>query len=62
MLSAHYSEQTDAYYLFQKSSEYFRTYGIAAGLGKRLTWPDPYFSLYAEASYKRYMLRTGTTS
>ncbi len=57
MLSAHYSEQTDAYYLFQKSSEYFRTYGIAAGLGKRLTWPDPYFSLYAEASYERYMLK-----
>ena len=37
-------------------TRYFRTYGVAAGLGKRLTWPDPYFTFYAEASYERYSL------
>ncbi|MBE6181745.1 MAG: outer membrane protein assembly factor BamA [Rikenellaceae bacterium] len=56
-LSAHYSEQNDAYYVWQSSTQYFRTYGIAAGLGKRLNWPDPYFSLYTELSYERYTLK-----
>ena len=55
--SAHISEQNDAYYAWQKSTKHFRTYGVAAGLGKRLNWPDPYFTLYAEASYERYSLK-----
>ncbi len=56
-LQAHFSDQNDAYYVWQKSTRHFRTYGAAAGLGKRLTWPDPYFTLYAEASYERYSLK-----
>ncbi len=56
-LSAHFSEQNNAYYLWQTSTQHFRTYGVAAGLGKRLSWPDPYFTLYAEASYERYSLK-----
>ena len=56
-LSAHYSDQNDAYYVWQTSTQYFRTYGVAAGLGKRLTWPDPYFTFYAEAAYERYSLK-----
>ena len=35
-ISAHFSEQNNAYYVWQKSTQYFRTYGVAAGLGKRL--------------------------
>ncbi len=30
--------------------------GATIGLGKRLTWPDDYFSLYGEFSYQRYNL------
>ena len=56
-LSAHFSEQNNAYYVWQTSTQYFRTYGVAAGLGKRLNWPDPYFTFYAEASYERYALK-----
>ena len=56
-ISAHFSEQNNAYYVWQKSTQYFRTYGVAAGLGKRLNWPDPYFTFYAEASYERYALK-----
>ena len=56
-LSAHWSEQNNAYYVWQTSTMHFRTTGIAVGLGKRLTWPDPYFTLYAEASYERYNLK-----
>ncbi len=56
-ISAHLSEQNNAYYVWQTSTQHFRTYGVAAGLGKRLSWPDPYFTFYAEASYERYSLK-----
>ena len=59
-ISGHISEQNDAYYVWQNATRYFRTYGVAAGLGKRLTWPDPYFTFYAEASYERYSLKNWT--
>ena len=60
-ISAHFSEQNNAYYVWQKSTQYFRTYGVAAGLGKRLNWPDPYFTLYGEASYERFSLKNWNT-
>ncbi len=56
-LSAHISESNDAYYVWQTPTQYFRSVGVAAGLGKRLNWPDPYFTMYAEASYQRYGLK-----
>lgn len=56
-LQAHFSEQNNAYYVWQKSTQYFRTYGLSAGLGKRLNWPDPYFTLYSELSFERYKLK-----
>ncbi|WP_300109329.1 outer membrane protein assembly factor BamA [uncultured Alistipes sp.] len=55
-IGAHYSEETNAYYAWQRGTRYFRTLGVSVGLGKRLNWPDPYFTFYAEASYERYML------
>lgn len=30
--------------------------GVTIGLGKRLAWPDDYFSLYGELNYERYNL------
>ncbi|MBO5875012.1 MAG: outer membrane protein assembly factor BamA [Alistipes sp.] len=55
--SAHISESNNAYYVWQSATQYFRSIGVAAGLGKRLDWPDPYFTLYAEAAYQRYNLK-----
>lgn len=55
--SVHLSEQNNAYYIWQSSTQHFRTMGVAVGFGKRLSWPDPYFSIYAEASYERYGLK-----
>ncbi|MBQ1201390.1 MAG: BamA/TamA family outer membrane protein, partial [Alistipes sp.] len=60
-ISGHLSESNDAYYPWQRATTYFRSYGVAVGLGKRLSWPDPYFQLYAELSYLRYGLK-GYTS
>ncbi|MGA1978229.1 MAG: outer membrane protein assembly factor BamA [Bacteroidales bacterium] len=34
--------------------------GVSVGLGKRLKWPDDYFSLYEELGYQRYDLNNYT--
>ncbi len=34
--------------------------GVSIGLGKRLSWPDDYFSLYGELNYQRYSLNNYT--
>ncbi len=31
--------------------------GVSVGLGKRLKWPDDYFTLYQEVNYQYYVLR-----
>ncbi len=36
--------------------QHMKITGISLGFGKRLRWPDDFFSLYAEASYQRYDL------
>ncbi len=35
---------------------FFKVYGAAIGLGRRLRWPDDYFTIYNELSYQRYHL------
>ena len=37
--------------------KYLRTFGISLGYGKRLSWPDDYFSFYGELSYQMYMMK-----
>ena len=34
-----------------------KMYGLSVGWGKRLSWPDDYFTLSAELSYQRYILK-----
>jgi outer membrane protein insertion porin family len=34
--------------------------GVTFGLGKRLEWPDNYFSIYGELNYQRYYLKDYT--
>ena len=36
--------------------KYLRTMGASVGYGKRLSWPDDYFTFYGELSYQRFML------
>lgn len=36
--------------------KYLRTLGISLGYGKRLSWPDDYFTFYGELSYQLYMM------
>ena len=61
-ISAHFSEQNNAYYVWQKSTQYFRTYGVAAGLGKRLTGPIPTSRSTERPATNVSRSRTGTRS
>lgn len=56
-ISSHYSDETDAYYPWQKGNSHFRTVGVSAGVGRRLSWPDQYFTIYNEVSYTSYNLK-----
>ena len=56
-LSGYISEQNNAYYVWQKATMYYRSVGLFAGFGKRLHWPDSYFTLYGELGYQHYGLK-----
>uniref|UniRef100_UPI004056AF33 outer membrane protein assembly factor BamA n=1 Tax=Alistipes sp. TaxID=1872444 RepID=UPI004056AF33 len=56
-ISGHLSEQNNAYYIWQSATSYFRSYGLSIGFGKRLSWPDPYFTFYGELAYQHYGLK-----
>lgn len=38
-------------------NKYIMTLGASVGIGKRLTWPDDYFSIYGELAYRHYSLK-----
>jgi outer membrane protein insertion porin family len=42
---------------FMDPDTYVKLFGASLGWGKRLRWPDDYFTLSAELSYTRYMLK-----
>ncbi len=56
-VSAHYSNETNATAWGRNVTRYFRTVGAAAGIGKRLSWPDQNFTLYTELAYQAYILK-----
>lgn len=37
--------------------KYLRTLGVSIGYGKRLKWPDDYFSFYGDISYQVYWMK-----
>lgn len=39
------------------ASQYMTTFGASVGLGRRIKWPDDYFTMYNEVSYQRYNLK-----
>ncbi|UCH14401.1 MAG: outer membrane protein assembly factor BamA [Bacteroidales bacterium] len=41
---------------------FFKVYGASIGLGRRLKWPDDYFTIYNELSYQRYHLSNYVSS
>jgi outer membrane protein insertion porin family len=55
-LSAFHTIQTDRYSRTQKDWASIKISGASVGLGKRLTWPDDFFTLYNEISFQNYNL------
>ena len=49
-----YYDNYESYYDPDKSIKMF---GVSLGWGKRLRWPDDYFTFMAELSYQRFMLK-----
>ncbi len=56
-LGLYYSDQTNAYNIFQAGTKHFRTIGASVGIGRRLNWPDRFFTIYNEISYQAYNLK-----
>ena len=58
-MSVYYTRQTNSYiyYNILNNDEYMEVYGFAAGIGKRLKWPDRYFVLYNQLSWQTYKLQ-----
>lgn len=58
-MSVYYTRQTNSYLAFNilNNNEYMEVYGFAAGIGKRLKWPDNYFVLYNQLSWQTYKLQ-----
>jgi outer membrane protein insertion porin family len=58
-VSAYHSIRSTGNYLnrtAETSGQNMKVSGVSVGLGRRLTWPDNYFTLYNELSYQRYLL------
>ena len=58
-MSLYYTRQTmsNLYLNILNNDEYMEVYGFAAGIGKRLKWPDNYFVLYNQLSWQTYKLQ-----
>jgi outer membrane protein insertion porin family len=55
-VSAYYTRQTNAYYFYQTADQSMEVFGLSAGIGTRLKWPDNLFVLYNELSAQTYKL------
>ena len=58
-ISLYYTRQTNSYIALDilNNDEFMEVYGVAAGIGNRLKWPDNYFVLYNQLSWQTYRLQ-----
>ena len=58
-LQAYYTRQTDSYLAIGllSNDKVMQIYGLAAGIGTRLKWPDDYFVLYNGLNWQVYDLK-----
>lgn len=55
--SVYQSFYSNGYSRSDEKFGYFRMSGVSAGLGRRMTWPDDYFTLYQGLSFINYRLK-----
>lgn len=61
-INAFYSHYSSAAYnsvsqILESTDQYINTMGVSLGLGKRLKWPDDYFTIQNSIGYTRYEFR-----
>lgn len=60
-VSFYHTKMNDGLYSYIRpdvsSDKFIKISGASVGLGKRLKWPDDYFTIYNELSYQRYKLK-----
>ncbi|KAA6331032.1 Outer membrane protein assembly factor BamA [termite gut metagenome] len=52
-----YNGGYNTYENYYDPDKYMKVYGLSVGWGKRLNWPDDYFTLSTELAYQRYVLK-----
>lgn len=52
-----YYNSYNSYDSYYDPEQYVKMFGLSIAFGKRLKWPDDYFTFSAELSYQRYILR-----
>ncbi len=55
-VTAYYSIYKRTNIFYEVGEEYMKTTGVSIGLGRRLKWPDDYFTLSNSVNYQRYDL------
>ena len=53
----YYGNYYDSYESYYDPDKSMQMFGVAVGWGKRLRWPDDYFTLSAELSYQRFIMK-----
>lgn len=56
-LSTYYTVQSNGLNKSDDKRQAMDIFGVSLGLGRRLKWPDDYFSLFNELSYQNYILK-----
>lgn len=52
-----YYNSYNSYDSYYDPEQYVKMFGLSVAFGKRLKWPDDYFTFSAELAYQRYILR-----
>jgi len=58
-VSFYHSKMTNRMYYWNSegADKYYKSSGVTVGLGRRLKWPDDWFSLSSDVSYMRYQVK-----
>ena len=57
-----YDNYSDYWNFSKKPTQYYKSTGVAVGFGRRVQWPDDYFTLSHELTYQVYRVKNWTMS
>ncbi len=60
VVSMYHTVTNNSLYLIDQGDKSFKISGASIGMGRRLKWPDDFFTLYNEISFQQYQLNNWT--